>query len=285
MLERLLCAPQYIAPQHRASQLAGWLAASKNIYLKSLLIRVFLSNYDVDLLEAQRQNASDYDSFNDFFTRALAPDARPLNPSQDQFLSPADGVISQFGTIRADQLVQAKGREFSLGALLAGDDSLANKMRDGEFATIYLAPHNYHRVHAPIDGTIVRVRFIPGRLFSVNQRTARNVDNLFARNERVLVELDTLAGCVIVILVGAMLVGSMELRCCGALPSPRSPADAPFDVAVDDAMRELKCGDELGRFNMGSTVIVITPPGKLEWNSALEPGAVTQVGQSLGKIT
>jgi len=284
-LDSLITVPQYLAPHHALSRLAWRIARIENPVIKSSLIGAFLKCYDVALEEAERPRAADYASFNDFFTRALQPGTRPLPDNQSIIVSPADGAISQVGQIHHSTLLQAKGRHYSVAALLAGDTVLAKKFTDGVFATIYLAPHNYHRVHAPFGGKVTNVRYVPGRLFSVNHRTARAVDNLFARNERIVVELDTAYGSVAVILVGAMLVASMELTMCDV---PRAMLNAgttrsPYVVEPSPDYGDIMRGAELGRFNMGSTVIVLGERDAWEWLPDLRHGTTLRMGQALSR--
>jgi phosphatidylserine decarboxylase len=283
-LDWLLTVPQYIAPQRSLSKLVWRLSRLKHKTLKSIFIRFFRVAYNVDLAEAIRQENDDYESFNDFFTRELLPEARPAPPNDRAILSPADGVVSQIGQVRNKSLVQAKGRNYSLEALLADDRELAKKFTGGNFATIYLAPHNYHRVHAPIAGTVEKVRYVPGKLFSVNNRTARCVDNLFARNERIIVELSTEIGSVAVILVGAMLVASMDVVGCKVATEIQRNGGSrrPFDVPTLSAFSKFKSGEELGRFNMGSTVILLFEPGRIAWDKSLEHSSKVQIRQSIG---
>lgn len=283
-LDHLLTLPQHIAPHHTLSRIAWRIARSKHHLFKDLLIRAFLLRYDVDLGEADRGDRSDYDSFNDFFTRALRPEVRPITEAANSLVCPADGTISQLGDIDDNSLVQAKGRYYSLGALLGGDDAEPHRFTNGSFATIYLAPHNYHRVHAPITGAITRIRYIPGRLFSVNDRTARCVDQLFARNERLTVEIDSEAGTVVIILVGAMLVASMELICCDVAAAIQMAGDTaqPYLIEPTETATVIERGAELGRFNMGSTVIILAEPGRLSWDRMLMHGTHVEVGQTLG---
>ncbi len=285
-LDHLITLPQQIAPHHALSRIAGRIARSRNKLLKELLIRVFLLRYDVDIGEAERTQLSEYDSFNDFFTRALRSGARPIPKTTSAVACPADGTISQLGNIDDSSLVQAKGRFYSLGALLGGSDSDPQRFNNGTFATIYLAPHNYHRVHAPVSGTITRIRYVPGRLFSVNDRTARCVDRLFAHNERIIVEISSDAGMIVVILVGAMLVASMELTCCNveAAIKMAGKTTAPYLIEPNKPTAAIERGAELGRFNMGSTVIILAEPGRLDWDPTLGHGSPVEVGQTLGSI-
>jgi phosphatidylserine decarboxylase len=286
LLDRILTFPQFIAPQRSLSRLAWKISRSRNEKVKRFLIGAFRCRYAVDLSEAVTANVDDYDSFNAFFTRALLPSSRPISPIVDALVCPADGTISQLGDITGENLIQAKGRYYSLAALLAGDVDLIKKFTDGTFATIYLAPHNYHRVHCPVTGAVKTVRYVPGDLFSVNNRTARCVENLFARNERVIVEFESDAGAIAVIFVGAMLVSSMELNCCdlshatvAALTDPQ-----PISVACRDDDCVFERGAELGRFNMGSTIILLAQPGRVSWDPRLKHADIVRVGESLGSI-
>lgn len=285
-LDRLITLPQYLAPHHALSRLAWRIARSKNTAVKNTLIRTFLSNYDVDLSEAERPFIEDYESFNDFFTRKLRAGARPLGATDGAIVSPADGAISEIGCIDNGRLLQAKGRYYSLQALLGDDETLTRRFTGGSFATIYLAPRNYHRVHAPITGTVSSIRYIPGRLFSVNSRTARCVANLFARNERLIVEIHGAAGSIAVILVGAMLVASMELTSCDVPAAVRAASGAkrPFIIAPTKTPTLVERGAELGRFNMGSTVILLAKPASLSWDPALVQGCEVRVGQTIASV-
>jgi phosphatidylserine decarboxylase len=281
-MDRLLTLPQYVAPHHRLSRLAWRIARCTQGTVKRILIRSFVRFYDIDLADACRPEVDDYESFNDFFTRALRPGSRPLPPEHDAVVSPADGTVSQCGEISGGHLLQAKGRSYSLRALFAGDDALAHRFIQGSYCTIYLAPYNYHRVHAPVDATIMQVRYVPGRLFSVNDRTTRCVDALYARNERLVIEMRYDAGHLVMVLVGAMLVASMELAFCDvAAALATAPAGRPFRIEQPHALPCVKRGAELGRFNMGSTVILLAEPGRLRWEAGLRPGDRLQVGQAL----
>lgn len=284
VIDRVLTLPQYVAPHHALSRLAGTIARIRHPGVRTFLIKSFLAVYDVDLNEAERTSMSDYASFNDFFTRALQPHVRPLASDPAALVSPADGAISQIGTLDGDRLLQAKGRDYSLAALLALDSPAAERYVGGNFLTIYLAPHNYHRVHAPFGGRITAIRYVPGQLFSVNQRTARCVDRLFARNERVVVEFETdQHGRSAVILVGAMLVASMELTVCDLPVEARTVVNGSASCAVPPGgdFGVLERGEELGRFNMGSTVIIVGEARRWQWLPELYPGSLLKMGQAL----
>ena len=280
--ERAFIGLQHLLPQHALSRLVGALAGSRIGILRRALIGAFLRNYPVDLAEAARTDPADYDSFNDFFTRRLRPGARPTDPDPRAVLCPVDGFVSQAGRIEGDSLLQAKGMRYSAASLLGGDAATAAEFSGGDFATLYLAPHNYHRIHMPCAGTLRLARFVPGDLFSVNAATAAAVPSLFARNERIACAFDTVAGPMAVVLVGALFVGSMSLAWAGPV-RPRArhtvtelPAHDPF-VALDR-------GAELGWFNMGSTVIVMFAPQGPSLVSSLAPGSAVRVGQRLATL-
>lgn len=266
---------QYLLPQHALTKLAGYLGESRQPWLKNHLIRYFLQHYDIDMKAAQLENPYDYPSFNSFFTRQLKPDQRPIagNP---HIASPADGFISQLGKIEQNALLQAKGFYFNLTNLLGGSEKLAAEFQNGQFATIYLSPKDYHRVHMPITGKLRETIFIPGKLFSVNQATAATVPNLFARNERLVCIFDTEIGPMAVILVGAMLVGSIE-----TVWQAQTKANTVTQESFPDGI-QLDRGAELGLFKMGSTVIVLFAKDQVEWSPNLQTDSVVRMGQSLG---
>jgi phosphatidylserine decarboxylase len=277
--ERAFIGLQYLLPQHFLSGLVGMLAASRIGFVRTALIRTFLGQYPVDLTEAVHGSPAHYASFNDFFTRRLRPGARNFDADPRAALCPVDGVVSQAGRLAGDTLLQAKGMEYSAAALLGGDGPLAAEFADGAFATLYLAPHNYHRVHLPFAGTLRIARFIPGDLFSVNSATAASVPGLFARNERLACVFDTTTGPMAVVLVGALFVGSISLAWSGRIiaPSRRLPRDLP----VRDPIIALDRGAELGWFNMGSTVIVLFPAGGPVLEGSIVPGRAVRVGERL----
>ena len=266
---------QNLAPQQTLSELAGFFAKSQNPYVKKAFVHAFAKVYDIDLSEYERGNLDDYESFNDFFTRELKDGMRPLDDTADGIASPADGQISQIGTITNGQLLQAKGRDYDVGQLLA-DFELGKAFMDGSFATIYLAPTNYHRVHMPFDGTLIATRYVPGTLFSVNDITAKNVPDLFARNERLVCEFDTTFGRACVVLVGAMIVAGIESVATGAIKRTPYIQHRTHDIA-------LKKGDELGRFYLGSTAIVVLPKSAgMAWGAGLYNSVPVTMGQRLG---
>lgn len=269
---------QNLAPQQTLSELAGFFAKSQNPYVKKAFVHAFAKAYDIDLSEYERGNLDDYESFNDFFTRELKDGMRPLDDTADGIASPADGQISQIGTITNGQLLQAKGRDYDVGQLLA-DFELGKAFMDGSFATIYLAPTNYHRVHMPFDGTLIATRYVPGTLFSVNDITAKNVPDLFARNERLVCEFDTTFGHACVVLVGAMIVAGIESVATGAIKRTPYIQHRTHDIA-------LKKGDELGRFYLGSTAIIVLPKtANTAWGDEFVHGKAVVMGQRIGRLT
>ena len=252
--------------------------------VRRMLIGWAVKHYGIDMSEAVEENPDRYASFNAFFTRELKPEARPLDVSADGILSPVDGEVSQAGRIHDTLMVQAKGHHFNLDSLL-GDGELAARFRDGSFATIYLSPRDYHRVHMPVDGSLERMTHIPGRLFSVNHATTRTVPGLFARNERVVSIFETPAGPAAVILVGAIFVGSMDTVWAGTVtPVERRVSQWRYDDSPNRQVR-LDRGAEMGRFNMGSTVILLFPAGRTAWEDSLVPGARVRVGERIGRIS
>lgn len=269
---------QNLAPQQTLSELAGFFAKSQNPYVKKAFVHAFAKAYDIDLSEYERGNLDNYESFNDFFTRELKDGMRPLDDTADGIASPADGQISQIGTITNGQLLQAKGRDYDVGQLLA-DFELGKAFMDGSFATIYLAPTNYHRVHMPFDGTLIATRYVPGTLFSVNDITAKNVPDLFARNERLVCEFDTTFGRACVVLVGAMIVAGIESVATGAIKRTPYIQHRTHDIA-------LKKGDELGRFYLGSTAIIVLPKtANTAWGDEFVHGKSVVMGQRIGRLT
>ncbi|AKS42587.1 archaetidylserine decarboxylase [Wenzhouxiangella marina] len=273
---RLLTWPQYLLPKKLLTALAWRLSGCRWRWFHQPFIRVFMSLFPVRLDEAERSEVSDYDCFNDFFTRALKPDARPLPDPSIKLISPSDGTISQLGHLEAGRLLQAKGHDYSAGELLGGED-WAEDFRDGRFITIYLAPSDYHRVHAPCRGRLTGERRIPGELFSVSAATTLGIPRLFARNERMVARFETEFGPVAVVMVAAMMVAGIETVWGG--PEDRRPGRA-IDTRHPQGV-ELDRGDELGRFHWGSTVIVLTPPGAPDWRESLAPGRRIRLGQAL----
>jgi phosphatidylserine decarboxylase len=280
--ESLYVAIQRALPQHALSRGVRTLTRLHAGPLTRLGVRAFVGAFDVDLSDAESAPPAGYPNFNAFFTRALKPGARPLDARPSTLLSPVDGTLSQLGRIRAGEMMQAKGQVFDLTSLLGGDTTLAAPFEHGSFATLYLSPRDYHRVHMPLDGELTRCIHVPGRLFSVNATTASRVPRLYAHNERVVCLFDTEAGPMALVLVGAIFVGSIELTWHGEVTPPRGRRC--HEIPLPTPAPRLQRGAELGRFNMGSTVILALPGDRLDWASDLKPGASVRMGQGLGRL-
>jgi phosphatidylserine decarboxylase len=282
MQQRLFILSQYLLPHHLLSRLIGYAAECRVQWFKSRLINWFAKQYQVDMSEAAVEQLDSYEHFNAFFTRALKDGARPLDNSPQAVLSPADGAVSQLGKIEHGRIFQAKGHSFSVLELLGGDSARAAEFMGGEFATIYLSPKDYHRVHMPLTGTLREMIYVPGRLFSVNQTTAENVPELFARNERAVCIFDTERGPMAVVLVGAMIVASIETVWAGLVTPPkRELKTSRYDAAARTAIT-LEKGAELGRFKLGSTAIVLFGAGQVQWAQELGASSPVRMGQRLG---
>ncbi|MEX1664758.1 archaetidylserine decarboxylase [Zhongshania sp. R06B22] len=274
---------QYLIPQHLLSRLVGKLAETKIPWLKDLLIGRFIKQYQVDMSEAADPEPRNYANFNAFFTRALSDGARPICEDDNTIACPADGAISQIGSITGGRIFQAKGQDYSLLSLLGGDREAAALFDNGSFATVYLSPRDYHRVHMPIAGTLRTMSYIPGALFSVNTTTAENVQGLFARNERAVCLFDTEAGPMAVILVGAMIVAGIETVWDGQVaPPPKGIRTTDYRQGPRDI--HLQKGEEMGRFKLGSTAIVLFAKGRTEWQENFMASTPTQLGEVLGRI-
>jgi phosphatidylserine decarboxylase len=275
---------QHLVPHHALSRLVGLFAESEIRWIKTLFIQRFIKAYKVNMAEALDPDPQHYASFNAFFTRALAPGARPMPVDEKAVVCPADGAISAIGDIHADTLVQAKNHNYSVKDLLGGDAARAAPFQNGQFLTVYLSPKDYHRVHIPLSGTLREMVYVPGRLFSVNQTTADNIANLFALNERAVCIFDTAFGPMAVVLVGAMIVAGIETVWAGQVaPSSHGltitrysdPASTPIHLGK---------GAELGRFMLGSTAIVLFGPGMVAWHNELKAGSSVRLGQQIGTL-
>lgn len=277
----LLTLPQYCLPQHWLSRTLGKVANNRDPMVAQWLIKRFIQHYQVDVSEALRADLSSYHSFNDFFTRALKPDARPLPKDPKAIVSPADGTVSQAGIITDGRIFQAKGHSFSAQELLACSAAEAAPFHNGRFITVYLSPKDYHRVHLPYAGTLTAMTYIPGKLFSVNPRTASTVPRLFARNERVACWFDTTLGPMVVVLVGAFFVASIETVWAGVVaPNRKNPSQVQHIQYAPKAYR-FKRGDEIGRFQFGSTAIVLLPESAPLWREAIKAESVVKMGQTI----
>jgi phosphatidylserine decarboxylase len=279
MQERLAVLPQYLLPKQVLTRWAGLAAASHSGAMTTAVIRWFIGRYGVNMDEAGEPDPAAYASFNDFFTRALKPGARSL--AQADWLCPVDGAISQFGAITGERIFQAKGHDYTATALVGGDATLAAAFHGGHFATLYLSPKDYHRIHMPCAGRLRRMIHVPGALFSVNPTTARGVPGLFARNERVVCVFDGDAGPWVLVLVGATIVGSMATVWHGVVNPPRPGTLREW--RYDDKPVQLAQGDEMGRFLLGSTVVLLFPPGPLHFNPGWAPGGAIRMGEVMAR--
>ena len=281
--EPLFAALQQLIPHHALSRLAGKLAECRIPWLKNRLIKAFASHYKVDLSEALIEDPTQFANFNEFFTRELKPGIRTISKKPNTIACPADGAISEIGDIELGSIMQAKGQSYSLMSLVGGDAELCNLTLGGKFATIYLSPKDYHRVHMPLDGTLKSMTYVPGKLFSVNQATANQIPGLFARNERLVCHFESKQGPFVMVLVGAMIVAGIETVWAGQV------APVPSDRKVTRYGKaehiKLKKGDEMGRFKLGSTVILLFPPKTVSWEEHLHNGSSLRMGENIGLIT
>ena len=280
MSPRLAVAPQYLTPKQALTAFAGLVAGWQGGAVTTGIIRRFVAKYGVNMAEAVEPDITRYASFNDFFTRALKPGARPLAASE--WVSPVDGAISQFGAIEGDQIFQAKGHRYSTTALVGGDAALAAQFTDGHFATLYLSPKDYHRIHMPCAGKLLRMIHVPGDLFSVNPTTAQGVPGLFARNERVVCVFEGERGPWVLVLVGATIVGSMATVWQGVINPPRPGKLREWRYDKQDV--RLAQGEEMGRFLLGSTVVLLFPPGPLKFNPTWAPGGAIRMGEATASL-
>lgn len=276
--DKLVTFPQYLIPQHVLSLVMYRVTRCEVVWFKNLIISTIIKQYRVNMAEAAEMNLDYYSSFNAFFTRLLRNGVRPI--SESDIVSPVDGVVSQVGLVTSGQIVQAKGQEYSVLALLGGDDAVTSEFVGGQFATIYLSPKDYHRIHMPVTGTLRKMRYIPGKLFSVSPRTARAVPDLFARNERVAVTFDTDFGPMVMVLVGAIFVGSMETIWAGQITPNYGKVIQQWTYDGEQAIT-IEKGQEMGRFNMGSTVVVLVGKGAALFNDQVEAEATIQLGNAM----
>ena len=281
MSDRSAVLPQYLIPKQALTAFAGYVAGRERGWVTTEIIRRFVARYQVNMAEALNSDIASYATFNDFFTRALKPGARPLAAAD--LICPVDGAISQFGAIEHDQIFQAKGHHYSTTAVVGGDATLAAQYQDGSFATIYLSPRDYHRIHMPCDGRMSRMIYVPGELFSVNPVTARGVPGLFARNERVVCVFESARGPFVLILVGATIVGSMATVWHGVVNPPRGGAVREWRYPASPGQAEifLKKGEEMGRFLLGSTVVMLFPKGPLRFNPDWAAGRGVRLGEAM----
>ena len=284
-LDKFKIAMQYAMPKHFISRMVGKLAAAKAGGLTTALIKLFIKQYKIDMSEAKYPDPAHYKTFNEFFTRPLKEGIRPLAEECDIIAHPVDGAISQLGDVVDGQIIQAKGHDYSLQALLGGKEEDTAPFLGGKFATIYLAPKDYHRIHMPVDGTLSKMIYVPGDLFSVNPLTAQNVPNLFARNERVVAIFETEIGPLAMVLVGATIVASIETIWAGTVTPPAGKDVFSWNYPTEgDNAITLKKGEEMGRFKLGSTVILAWGANQAEFLSDQHPETVTRMGTPFAKI-
>ncbi|HEY8119113.1 MAG TPA: archaetidylserine decarboxylase [Methylophilaceae bacterium] len=280
MSSHLVVSLQYLLPKQAITTLAGKFANAKAGRLTTAVISWFVKHYGVNMAEAAQPDIQQYQTFNDFFTRSLRVGVRGM--AKAEFVCPVDGAVSQFGAIQVDQIFQAKGHAYSTSALVGGNQELAKYFENGSFATLYLSPKDYHRVHMPCDGHLKRMIYVPGALFSVNPATAENIPGLFARNERVICEFQSEFGLFVLVLVGATIVGSIATAWHGVVNPPRSKNVQEWQY--DEQAIQLKKGQELGRFLLGSTVIILLPKQELEFNPDWAAGKSVRLGEILAKL-
>lgn len=278
--KNLFIAFQYLVPQHLLSRIAGKIAASEIYWLKNLFITSFIKKFNINMQEAKLKNADDFPSFNEFFTRELEDGVRTFNDEDNSIISPADGAISQIGDIANGRVFQAKGQDYSLLELLGGDQTLNDEFMGGVFSTIYLSPKDYHRVHMPTTGTLRQMIYVPGDLFSVNQTTAENVPRLFSRNERLVAIFDTEQGPMAMVLVGAMIVAAIETVWAGRITPPQRKRK--ITEYSNPQKIVLNKGDEMGRFLLGSTVVLCFAKNQINWLEALSAESPLRVGEIIG---
>ncbi|WP_228710714.1 archaetidylserine decarboxylase [Saccharobesus litoralis] len=282
--EKFKVALQYCFPQHGLSRLVGWLAASNNRFISQTFINTFASSFGITLEEAERGEFTAYKSFNDFFTRTLKAEARPLDLDPKSFVSPVDGAVSQQGDVESGTIVQAKGHNYSVATLLGGDPLLAEPFEGGKFTTIYLSPRDYHRIHMPVTGTLTKMTYVPGKLFSVNPATTRHVPGLFARNERLVCHFDTAFGEMVMVLVGATIVAAIETVWAGQVTPPTGKNTFTWHYKGDKAIT-LDKGQEMGLFKLGSTVIMLMPKNAVAFDENYQAESVVRMGARIGSLT
>ena len=280
MSDRLAVLPQYLLPKKLLTQFMGKLASTEGGSTTTAAINWFIKRYGVNMEEALNPDPASYRNFNEFFTRPLKPGARPMATAD--YICPVDGAISQFGRIEKDQIFQAKGHSYSTTALVGGDAKLAAEFQGGHFACLYLSPKDYHRIHMPVAGTLRQMIYVPGDLFSVNPTTARGVPGLFARNERVVCVFDTAHGPFVNVLVGATIVGSMATVWHGQVNPPRLPDVKTWNYKPGEFA--YKQGDEMGRFLLGSTVVMLWPEQAMKFNPGWQPTGVIRMGESMANV-
>lgn len=282
--DKLFIAFQYAVPQHLLSHLVGWFAETRIEWIKNLFISKFIKQFNVNMEEAKRQTPDAFENFNDFFTRELKPGMRIIDENSNAIVSPADGAVSQLGPIENGRVFQAKGQDYSLIELLGGNSTTADEFMGGQFATVYLSPKDYHRLHMPVTGTLREMIYVPGDLFSVNQTTAQNVPRLFSRNERVVAIFDTELGPMALVLVGAMIVAGIETTWAGRItPFDRNVRSISYPTTGESQQPlTIEKGEEMGRFFLGSTIVVCFAKDKMHWLEEMQAERPLRLGESMG---
>lgn len=272
---------QYLLPQHSLSRLVANIANCRTPLIKNLIIKQYRKFYRIDMADMLEPNPVNYPTFNDFFTRALKPGARPITNDKKTIISPVDGKIEQIGQANINQLISAKGKNFTLEQLLACDKE-AKRFYNANFAVIYLAPSDYHRIHMPISGKLCAMRYIPGKLFSVNPKTVNSIPDVFAKNERVIITFNTIFGTMIMVLVGAMIVGSIETTWAGVVMPNGQKNIMNWDYTKQEIIFEH--GSEIAKFKLGSTAILLFPEKTMRWNQTIQKDDLIKMGQNLGAL-
>ena len=280
-LDKLRVLPQYFIPQHFLTSLVYRITRCEIPWFKNNLIKLFITVFDVDMSLAKNPDPESYSSFNTFFTRGLSPEARPIHLDDKNILSPVDGAVSQIGNIQNNTIIQAKGKSYTLKHLLV-EDELVNMFSGGTFATLYLAPRDYHRIHMPVSGQLSRMIYVPGKLFAVNSHSVRVVDAVFAKNERVINIFDTDIGPMAVVMVGALNVGSMETVWSGQITPAKNRIINDTQFSGNDI--KLEQGQEMGRFNMGSTVILLLPQNVIQWSADMVADKTIVMGEKIARV-
>ena len=282
MYEILFVFFQHVVPKKLISKMIGVLARSEIVFIKNTFIKTFQMMYDVNMQEACNEDGSSYPSFNSFFVRSLKPECRPIDKNINSVISPVDGLVSQLGNVKSGKLIQAKGMYFNLLELLGNNKPIYEKMKEGMFSTFYLSPKDYHRVHMPLDGKLREMIYLPGKLFSVNSTTSKRVKNLYSKNERLVCIFDTVRGPMVVVLVGAMIVSGITVNWEDENIFNKGKIQKLMYPTIGKGSVSLKKGDEVGRFMLGSTVVVCFGMNKIHWEDEISIGSVIKMGQSVG---
>lgn len=281
LMDFIKVTPQYLIPKHMLSSGMHWFMQVETVWVKNAIIKLLTKIYGINVSEAADENIDNYPHFNAFFTRALKPEARPIDETPDSWVSPVDGLISQSTSINGNKIIQAKCHDYTVEALVGGDISYAQQFTNGDAAVIYLSPKDYHRIHMPVDAKLLSMTYIPGDLFAVNPATVRQIEGLFARNERLVIRFESEKGPFCLVMVGAIFVGSMETVWQGKITPEYTPIIKHWDYQEEDI--HFKKADEIGRFNMGSTVVLLTPEQQLPELGKINGNTPIQMGQLLAK--